>query len=57
MAQQSKREQQAVRNILLKDGTVRASTAPSEFKSQDKKASMLNAIAARQLELRANGRS
>ena len=52
----SKREQQAVRNILLRDGTVKANTAPSEIRSQNKQVSMQNAIAARKNELRNTGR-
>jgi len=54
----SKREQQAVRNILLRDGTIRAHFAPSELRSTNKEASRANAIAARQQELKqqANGR-
>lgn len=48
----SKKEQQAVRNILLRDGTVKASSAPSEFRSDNRAVSMQNAIAARRNELR-----
>lgn len=48
----SKKEQQAVRNILLRDGTVKASSAPSEYRSDNKEASRANAIAARRNELR-----
>jgi len=53
----SKREQNMVREVLLKQGVIRASAAPSEFRSTNKKASTANAIAARQLELRQTRRT
>lgn len=57
MMAMNKKEQQAVRNILLRDGTVRASIVPSEHRSQNLKASRNNAIAARRNELRQTGKS
>jgi hypothetical protein len=48
----SKKEHQALRSILLRDGTIKGTNAPSEFKSTDKAASRANAIAARRNELR-----
>lgn len=53
----SKREQNMVREVLLKQGVIRASAAPSEFRSTNKKVSTANAIAARQLELRQTRRT
>lgn len=53
----SKKEQQAVRNILLRDGTVRASSAPSAVRAENKVVSQQNAIAARRNEMRPTGRT
>ena len=53
----SKKEQQAVRNILLRDGTVRASSAPSAVRVENKVVSQQNAIAARRNEMRSTGRA
>ena len=50
----NKTGQNSLRQLLLRDGTIRASTAPSAFKSDDKKVSMNNAIAARRAELAQN---
>lgn len=52
---QNKREAQAVRTIVLRDGTIKTSAAPSEFRSTNKQASMANAIAARRLEMQTAG--
>jgi len=52
----NKQNQNALRSLLMKDGTVRASTAPSEFRHVDMKASMNAAIEARRMELKKNSK-
>lgn len=53
----SKTNQNSLRKMLLRDGTVKASTAPSEFKHRNVQESRLSAIAARRNELRPSGKT
>lgn len=52
----SKKEQQAIRNILLRDGTVKGNSAPSEHRAANRAASQRNAIEARRQELQHNNK-
>ena len=49
MAKQSKNDQ-SIRNLLLKSGTVNQGVAPASYTRKDPKASMQAAIAARRQE-------
>lgn len=53
----TKTNQNQLRQALLKDGTVRANTAPSEFKHQNVQDSRMSAIAARRNELRVTSKT
>ena len=53
----TKTNQNQLRQMLLKDGKIKASTAPSAFRSDNKKVSQNNAIAARRAELSKNGKT